>query len=87
MTIYLVEEHDSDAGPHSSGISQRKYVRGISERQVQAYCRVNFGGWYWKAYPIEVLEVDIDGICDICGEPVTLGDPMCDSCYWNIREG
>ena len=27
------------------------------------------------------------GKCDICGDPVLLGIPMCDGCYWNIREG
>ena len=28
-----------------------------------------------------------EGKCDICGEPVPLGDPMCESCYQWMREG
>jgi len=87
VNVFIVEELDPDAWGSGSGISDTKYVRAMSELEAQCYCQVKFGGWKWRARPITILDVDIEGKCDICGEPVVLGDMMCDSCYWNIREG
>lgn len=45
---------------------------------------------YSVKMPCEECEQHNDpelGRCDICGDPVLVGQPMCDRCYWNIREG